>query len=77
MFADWLKFSFIEELTYENDVLLQDKISDQLCAGLVLKLRLLGHIMFGWVIVSRQLLFHIYYLFVTTNVIVMFTPFFI
>jgi hypothetical protein len=39
MFADWLKFSLIEELTYEIVVLFQEKFLTRLD----LKPRLLGH----------------------------------
>jgi hypothetical protein len=63
-FAHWLKFSLLDELTYEIDVWLR-KHSNQWYAGLDLKPRILGY-MFGWVIVSRQLHFHIYYIFVKT-----------
>jgi hypothetical protein len=61
----WLvKIQFDRRIDVWSWCLISRKISDQWCARLGLKPCLLGHNMFGWVIVWRQLHFHIYYLFV-------------
>jgi hypothetical protein len=55
-FVDWLKFSLIKELTYEINVSFQEKILTNYALDLIGSPAFL-------VIVSRQLHFHIYYLF--------------
>jgi hypothetical protein len=59
-FADWLKFSLIEKLIYEIDIWFQEKFvtSD---AKTWFEAPPSRTYMFGWVIFSRQLHFHIYY----------------
>jgi hypothetical protein len=61
-FADWLKFSLIVEYTDKIDVWFQVKFltNDALDPR---------SYMLGWVIVSRQLHFHVYYLFVDLSYI--------
>jgi hypothetical protein len=63
-----VKIQFDRRIDAWNWCLTSRKNSDQWRPSLDLKLRLLGH-MFGWVIVSRQLHFHIYYLFVDLGLI--------
>jgi hypothetical protein len=62
-FTDWLKFSLIEELTYEIDVWFHDQF---LTNDALIGFEAPPSRTFGWVIVSRQLHFHIYNLFVAS-----------
>jgi hypothetical protein len=66
-FAKWLKFCVIEELTYEIDVWLQEKIltNDALTWFEAVPSRTQW---FGWVIFAKQLHFHILYLFVALGI---------
>jgi hypothetical protein len=65
MFADWFKFSLIEELTYEIDAWFQEKFLTNDALDLIWSPASRAEI-FGWIIISGQLYFpylllYIYY----------------